>query len=452
MATLDELNHHSVPLSEGGEVVVLDTGAVISPESQAMLGALHSRSVGGIRSHLKVLGEKGSDKFMGTFYVGYGHKSIGDLGDTAVFIENVSMLAAKAIQHFPLYNGQEASTRYIDFSKQRFVNPAGTEEGNGILEAWRSYYLKTLEAFIPVLRERYPRAESEAEATYEKAIKARAFDTLRSFLPAGASTNLVWVGPLRQFSDWIPVLRHYPLAEVREIAEAMEKALIAAFPNSFSDKRYEGTEAYNELTQGRYAFFDDEHPVEFELARDTVDRDILAHYRDAFEKRPPKTELPYNVREAGQLQYKFLLDFGSFRDIQRHRAVLMPMPLLSTRHGFESWYLDELPEAFRSEGESLIEDQLKRITALGLSEADQQYYLPMGYRTTVRLTGDLRGLTYLAELRATRFVHPTLRMRAVELANSLKEEFGTLGLTLHLDPEPDRFDVKRGEHDIVQVS
>ncbi|HEX5774914.1 MAG TPA: hypothetical protein VFY28_03080, partial [Candidatus Paceibacterota bacterium] len=78
-----------------------------------------------------------------------------------------------------------------------------------------------------------------------------------------------------------------------------------------------------------------------------------------------------------------------------------------------------------------------------------QYYLPMGFRTTIRLTGDLRALTYLVELRATRFVHPTLRMRAVEMANVLEEECGQYGLVLHLDGEPDRFDVRRGEHDIV---
>jgi hypothetical protein len=30
------------------------------------------------------------------------------------------MLGAKAIQDSKLYNGQEASTRYVDFSKQKF--------------------------------------------------------------------------------------------------------------------------------------------------------------------------------------------------------------------------------------------------------------------------------------------------------------------------------------------
>ena len=96
------LQHTCVKLSRG-EVIVLDTGAVIDAEATAMLQALHSRSTGGLRSHLKVLEKKGADNFMQSFYVGYGHKSIGDCGTTTVFIESVSMLAAKAIQDNPLY-------------------------------------------------------------------------------------------------------------------------------------------------------------------------------------------------------------------------------------------------------------------------------------------------------------------------------------------------------------
>ena len=83
-----------------------------------MLQALHSRSTGGIENHLQVLAEKGADNFMSKFYVGYGHKSIGDCGSVTVFIEGVSLLVCKAIQDTKLYSGQETSTRYVDFSQQ----------------------------------------------------------------------------------------------------------------------------------------------------------------------------------------------------------------------------------------------------------------------------------------------------------------------------------------------
>ena len=77
MSILD-LQHASRTLPSGGEVLVLNTGALITPEAEAMVQALHSRSIGGVREHLGKLAEKGPEKFMGSFYVGYGHKSVGD--------------------------------------------------------------------------------------------------------------------------------------------------------------------------------------------------------------------------------------------------------------------------------------------------------------------------------------------------------------------------------------
>src|SRR4051812_42145867 len=94
---LEDLKHSQTQIKGGGKVIVLDTGSVIGPEAEAMLQALHSRSIGGLESHLEIVSAKGPDNFMKNFYVGYGHKSIGDCGTASLFIEGVSMLAAKAI-------------------------------------------------------------------------------------------------------------------------------------------------------------------------------------------------------------------------------------------------------------------------------------------------------------------------------------------------------------------
>ena len=39
---------------------------------------------------------------------------------------------------------------------------------------------------------------------------------------------------------------------------------------------------------------------------------------------------------------------------------------------------------------------------------------------------------------------------ATKMAKILEREFHSYGLSLHLDADPGRFDVKRGEHDIIQ--
>ncbi len=451
MTNTKTLNHHRSSLSHGGKIVVLDPGAVLTAEATAMLQALHSRSTEGIDSHLAVLAERGPEKFMSTYYVGYGHKSIGDCGTAVVFIEGVSMLAAKAIQDSKLYNGQESSTRYIDFAAQPFLNPVGSTDGAELLENWRTFYLKAVTTMKKVLPLRYPMGSDEKETTYTKAIAARAFDICRGFLPAGASTNLAWSGTLRQFADRVQQLRHHPLSEVREIANVLEDALIATYPNSFNQekKRYEATEAYIEMAMRQYYYHDSATP-EIALLRDGVDHKALDVYRDLFVQRPAKTELPKWLGAYGEAALAFTLDFGSFRDIQRHRAVTQRMPLLTSDIGFHPWYLEELTEELRTEAIARIEAEREAANHITDDVTVRQYYLPMGYLISNYLAGDLPALVYLIELRATSVVHTTLATRASEMADLLRTTYSDIGLTLHIDSNLGRFNVKRGEHDIVK--
>lgn len=443
---MQDLHHPTKSLAGGGIVFGLNTGAVINASAEAMLQALHSRSTGGIKHHLEVLKEKGAENFMSKFYVGYGHKSIGDCGSATLFVEGVSMLAAKAVQDWRLYSGQEASTRYVDFSKQAFIDPLDRAEGKEILETWRAFYNRLQEPLKAHLRGQYPRKEEEKETLYESAIAARAFDISRAFLPAGASTNFAWRMNLRQFADEILLLRHHPLAEVRDIAQKAEEVLNEMYPESFGHKQYEATETYNAAVMQDYYF---DHAIsELRCVFDGMNKDLLAQHRRVFETRPPKTELPPFVADTGVLTYEFLLDFGSFRDLQRHRAVVQRMPLLTARHGFHPWYIAALPEDMRNEATQLIAAQQAKIGALNTTPEIEQYYLPMGYRVACRLTGDIKALVYLVELRSTRFVHPTLVAEMIVMANDLKKRFTEFGLQIHLDDEPNRFDIKRGAHDI----
>ncbi|MCR4333764.1 MAG: FAD-dependent thymidylate synthase [Patescibacteria group bacterium] len=448
-------------LPDGGFVLVLNTGAIITPEAEAMLQALHSRSVGGIRNHLKVLAEKGFMAFMKSFYVGYGHTSIGDCGTVTIFIEGVSMLVAKAIQDWLLYSGQEASTRYIDFATQKFIDPVGSPDSARVLEEWRGFYLSSLDPVRKHLHQQFPRKEGEDEKVYEKAINARSFDILRGFLPAGASTNLSWHTTLRQAADHIALLRYHPLAEVKIVAEAMEGALREAHPSSFGQKRYEATEEYNRFwmetgyyfsgSAARHSRFIVATKRNLAVTSDSINRRLLeTEYRSLIKSRPLKTELPKQMAEAGTMQFEFLLDFGSFRDVQRQRSVIQRMPLLSSNFGMHPWYFGSLPAGDVKEAKDFVRRQLNLIDGLPEDALMRQYYLPMGMCVPCRLTGDLPALVYVVELRAQAVVHPTLHEVALWITDALLERFSDLGLKLYVDREQGRFDVKRGLQDIVQ--
>jgi len=448
---MDILEKHATrPLSSGGFVLALNTEAKIDGQAEAMLQALHSRSTGGIANHLKVLEEKGAENFMEKFYVGYGHKSIGDCGSITVFVEGVSMLAAKAIQDWRLYSGQEASTRYVDFSQQKFLDPTNSEAGKEILESWRKFYLDAQQPVREHLKKQFTKQEGEDQKIYDKAIVARAFDITRSFLPAGATTNLAWRMNFRQFADELMLLRHHPLAEVRDIAEKTEEVLRETYPSSFMQERFEHTEKYNDFWMKNGYYYINTKADDFKLLYDSVDRNMLGAFKAVMEKRPMKTELPMAIAECGVVAYEFLLDFGSFRDLQRHRAIVQRMPLLVRLHGFNKWYLDALPEDLRKKTKEFIKAQEEKINKLNISEEEKQYFTAMGYLVPCRFSGDLKALVYLAELRSTRFVHPTLVQQMLKMINSMKALFEKDGLVLHLDAEPNRFDIRRGAQDITE--
>jgi thymidylate synthase ThyX len=443
---LSNLKHTTVKIKNGGEVIILDTGSVIDAEAEAMLQALHSRSTGGLKSHLKVLAEKGADNFMEKFYVGYGHHSIGDCGDTTIFIEGVSMPAVKAVQDNPLFRGQESSTRYLDFSKQPFIDPTQTEKGKALLERQRQFYIDAQEPTQEYLKKQYPQNEGEKQSIYNKAINARAFDITRSFLPAGASTNFAWHTDLRQAADKLLFLMHHPLTEVRNIAISVKEALQKHHPHSFGHEIPDETETYQDLIAESYYYHDPECPEEPIINFDCINREELKKLDDLFKKRPPKTGLPKFIGQIGTLDIKYQLDYGSFRDIQRHRAITQRMPLLTTDLGFNQWYIENLPDDVGNKLQGHLEMIENSIDELNISKELQQYFIPIGYNTSNRFTGDLPATIYMVEIRDSRFVHPTLQKVAHNIGEQISQH---LGIRLNLDPESNRFDVKRGEQDII---
>jgi len=417
-----------------------------SPEDTAMMQALYSRSPKSVAEHAEKVKETGSVKFMEKFYVQYGHSSIADCGSTTIFIEGISMLGAKAIQDWPLYSGQETSTRYIDMSKQPIIDPVNTEQSQEILKSWMDFYIKNQEDLRNFLKRKYKKKDDEKDEVYEKAIIARSFDIMRGFLPAGTTTQLSWHSNLRQAKDKLIILRHHPLPEIRKTAEEILKNLIEKYPSSFSHKQYSDQEDYNELFMKDYYYFatlNTDFSCNSNISPSEVDK-----YKELIASRPLKTNLPHFLSELGVITFDFLLDFGSFRDIQRHRNGVCRMPLLTTSFGFNSWYLDELPKDLKTEAQDLIKIQTSRIDRLEVDSKTKQYYIAMGFNVACRTTYALPTTIYVIELRTGRAVHPTLRKVAHKMDKALRDLFP--GIVIHSDLEPSDWDIRRGNQDIIE--
>jgi len=424
------------------------------PEATAMLQALYSRSDESARTHLEMVKERGSAKFMESYYVGYGHASIGDCGTTTLFVEGLSIIACKAVQDNPLYSGQESSTRYIDFSKQPIIDPIATDASKAILDKWMDFYLGALDPLEAYLKEQFPIGEGEKERVWQNAIKARSFDILRGFLPAGITSQLAWTTNLRQAADKLHLMRHHPLGEVREIADGCLAELRKSYPSSFGHKDYPETEAYLARTAFKTnyidsRFFPDDQP-DFSFTT-TVDNAVLeAKERDVIEGRPARTNLPRYLDGYGQYTCTFDLDYGSYRDLQRHRNGICQIPLLTGERGFHAWYLDELPKAggLREKAAALVEQQYAAIDALDARAEDKQYLYPLGANVRCQTVYSLPQMIYVIELRSQNTVHSTLRDVMHWMHGEMRERHPHL--TLHTDLEASKFDVKRGTQTIVK--
>jgi thymidylate synthase ThyX len=309
------------------------------------------------------------------------------------------------------------------------------------------FYLSSQPAAEKFLMEKHPRKPEENQAVYEKAIKAKAFDILRSFLPAGITTQLSWHTNLRQAWDKLCYLRHNPLPEVRYVAETILSRLKEKYPQSFSHELRGEQENYRSLASENYFYYKAEQPTEFSLKTNILPREI-EKYADIIKNRPPKTGLPHFLTELGTITFDFLLDFGSFRDIQRHRNGVCRMPLLTTELGFNSWYLEQLPPELLSKAEKLIEEQKEAISRFGVPPEILQYYIALGFNVACRVTYGLPATVYVVELRTGKAVHPTLRKLALRMREALLNTFPSLVLNCDLDPSD--WDISRGLQDIIK--
>jgi thymidylate synthase ThyX len=444
----------------------------LPPESEAMAQALYSRNPASAEVHFERIAKDGPEKFMSVYYRGYGHASIGDCGSTTLFIEGVSMLAAKAIQDWPLYRGQEASTRYMDFSNAQIEDPVGSLESSQIQAEWMRFYLSAQKPMLDHLHSIYPRKEDEKEEVYERAINARKFDILRSFLPAGATTNLSWHTDLRQAKDHLDWLVEHPDPTIRILSIKVLDALLEKYPSSFEagvratdlDARSWRAEVAEKFTyldaedvlgeekEPSTVYLGNEEARDPSVAFDTSIKTMaLFPYHGMLKSRPKYTVLPRLLDRVGQIETTFLLDFGSFRDLQRHRNGVVEMPLLTPKLDFHPWYYEQMPPDLRMDAMKLVTQQrvmLSRMDNLGVPKTVQQYYVAMGFRVACRVTQTLPGFVYRLELRTSPSVHPTLR-RVVQTEAQLFSKFFP-EVKIHVDLSEDTWDIRRGYQTIIE--
>ncbi|MFH1545091.1 MAG: FAD-dependent thymidylate synthase [archaeon] len=468
----------------------------LPPEVVAVLFAYVSRNPNSFRDNLlKLLKGKELDagKLIGTYssegidfsqasekaksfhekwVVGYGHSSVAEHAVASIAFENVSIIASKVIEDVRLASYTEKSTRYQIFDRNRYYKPKKIMDSSfaGLYEETMNYlfdvYAEIIPGMIEFMKKEFPKPKEQSEKAYDSATKARACDVVRYILPAGTLTNLAMTANARTLEWAISKFLSSPLEEMQEIGSSLKEEVKKIIPVlvKFADKNpyLMETEKALEEVISKQGLTDSEEKKEVELIEFDEDAEekliaaLLYKYSNvSFNKakeeagkmsKKEKEKIideslkrlgPYDrpLRELEHLNYVFdiLIDYGAFRDIQRHRICTQTTQLLSTSNGYST--PEEIVKAgFEKKFIECMEKAEKAYKKISKEfPIEAQYIVPLAYRKRTLFTWNLRELFHFIRLRSGREGHLSYRLLAMNLFDKINAVQPLLGKYLQVD-------------------
>jgi len=203
------------------------------PSINAYLGARYSRSADSIVTIAKEIIDNNTDAAsrLESIFHNYGHKSVGDMADVFVCLENVTQIFVhNFFYRNPIGAGQERSTRYQNFAEPNFIKLPKEfiklENKNNsyeiIMNKWMKDYQELLDPTYEALKNHFKPKNDKNELS---ALQARAFDTVRYFLPLGLKTSFALLMPARKWAENISYLRASNNLAEKELAEILNSIL-----------------------------------------------------------------------------------------------------------------------------------------------------------------------------------------------------------------------------------
>lgn len=403
-----------------------------------------------------------AEDFYERVLVGYGDDSVAELAGAHLAVEQISTLAAKALEDSRIgISPLEKSTRYVRFDRRddegRFLYHRGPKLSHPAYEAGMDRLFTTYSDLVVPLteavRERHPMLPDEAERGWRAATRAKALDLLRGLLPAATLTNVGLYGNGRAFEYLLTKLTASELPECAELAETMHRELsevIPAFVRRARDQRY-GAPAADRLRRIRERTAAlapapsrepagtsvrlTEHDPDAErkvvaaalfphgAALDAVpDVPVEAVMEALLGDRQNRRQKAPRALEHATYAFEIVANFGAYRDLHRHRM------LTQDRQHLGSWLGYDVPEeldgyGIRDRFVAALEDAgaVHRALAADLGDALAQYAVPLAYRVRWYFRVSLREIYHLCELRTTPQGHPDYRFLAQEMFRRVAE-------------------------------
>ncbi len=404
--------------------------------------------------------------FAEKYVLGYGHNSVAEHGVVHLALEDISILASKLIEDARLASFTEKSTRYVAFDPSKVYYPASVMEDaalakdytrtvRGLLDAYTGW----TEDIVAQIKVRTPRGEKQSERGYEAASRATAFDLLRYLLPAATYTNVGLTLNARTLEHLITKLLSQPLEEGRELGRRMKEEAQHVVPTllkyaDFNAYRAETSAAMETLARelleeyppapdngGVSLVFSDPDaddrlvaailygaaslPMDALLAQiKTLPQADKERVVDEYLKRRGRHDAPGRALERLSCTLEMTLDYGAFRDVQRHRMATQTTQALTPALGFarprdiEEFGYGERYDALMTQSASTY----ARLYDAGLTR-EAAYVLPLATRIRVLFTWNLREVAHFVELRSARQGHPSYRKIAQDVYYAVADKY-----------------------------
>jgi thymidylate synthase ThyX len=399
-----------------------------------------------------------------------------------VAVEEVSILASKVIEDCRLAAYTEKSTRYVPFERRYYAAPELAGEAGALYRSTVEGLFDVYETLLPQVAARVEetadRSQFKTERGFKNSCLAQACDALRYLLPAATHTNIGLTANARTLEHMISKLLSHPLPEVQQAGERIRVEATKVIPTLI---KYARRKEYWVETPRALAALADEflpepcrgeaspavRPVTApEDAEARLAAAILYEFTglpyaalwervralDAAEHRRVVQEYlsrrcRYGTEEHGYTDpplrslehlyftFEILVDYGAYRDIQRHRMATQTTQRLGCRQGYE---VPELLEeyGFGAQFRAAMEQAAEAWERLEREFPEEaQYGVPLAFRKRVLFTWNLRELHHFISLRSARQGHISYRRVAQQVYAELEKAHPFLASFIRVDQE-----------------
>jgi len=444
------------------------------PEVIAVAFAKTSRSPEPFDVIAESLNDEAASQFHEKWVIGYGHASVAEHAVLHIAFENISRLAAEAIEGVRLASFTEKSTRFQIIDRESFYVPPEIAASPFRDAYWAvvgrllETYHAALEPVGRVIESWFPQHPGEGEKAYRTRLRIRAMDVCRYLLPTATLTNVGMTVNARALAHGLRKWLSHPLEEVREIARAVKAAALQEVPTLL---KYAEPNAYLQNSAARLrawaaALPADPAPVDgvrlvswdpeaevrliaaclyrfravsFEAAlgwaRGLGPEDRRRILADALGGRSP-FDVP--LRELEHITYTFdcLMDEGAYYDLKRHRMMTQTPQALTAAYGYA------IPRAIEEAGmgaryRAAVEAALALWAAMepAIGEA-AAYVLPNAVYRRVLMTMNLREAYHLCRLRGGPNGHFAYRYIAMRIYEAIRAVHPTLAAYMGCEDYP----------------